>query len=413
MTSTTLHQSGLINSMAAGGTSYGSVLSGFSGTPSVSTESLVATPQRTAGVYSNLAINVLTNDRGTSTYRFRSGGANGNQAISIASSTTGWLIDTNGVDSVPGAGELVNYQIVIGAGGTTFTRVASSIRFTPIAPQNTIMKYFTVGGGGTQGASITSYSALGGFAGSTTTTEANMQFKVKLSGTFQNMFITIGTNSRSDATVFRFRKAGADGNGACSIAASTTGVVEDTTHTDSVSSGDLVNYSVATGAGTGTITFGQIGIELVTTDGTFHEMAAGNSGGIAQASNLTQYYPITGSLTAVNATESNVQSRAGIPFVAKNLEVYVVSNTYTSATLIVGPPSGVISIAASTTGYVESTNDPVSFEPTTTASMDYTVLTPNDAGHSITFNCLGFMGTIQPEWVADCQRNQYHQIIGR
>src|SRR5690349_17266000 len=83
-------------------------------------ESNAQITRRVPGVESNLYIRVNTNDRGTSTLRFRINGGDGNQVVSITASTTGEFEDTSNTDTIA-AGDLTDYQITGGAGGTTLT----------------------------------------------------------------------------------------------------------------------------------------------------------------------------------------------------------------------------------------------------------------------------------------------------
>ncbi len=80
--------------------------------------------------FSQMTVWVLTNAiTAASTFTFRKNAANGNQTVSITASTTGAFTDTTNSDSSIGASDLINYQLVTGATGSTMTIESTSISY--------------------------------------------------------------------------------------------------------------------------------------------------------------------------------------------------------------------------------------------------------------------------------------------
>jgi hypothetical protein len=116
-----------------------------------------------------------------------------------------------------------------------------------------------VGGGGTNvaltAASTSTYWALSqgleGNGSGGATVEARFQHTQRRAGTYSMLTLRIGTNGRGTATTIAFRKNTADGNQVISVGAGLTGWFQDDTHEDNVVSGDLINWRVTTGTGSG------------------------------------------------------------------------------------------------------------------------------------------------------------------
>jgi hypothetical protein len=68
------------------------------------------------------------------------------------------------------------------------------------------------------------------------------------------------SNTVTATSTLRTRKNGANGGGAISISASTTGYFEDTSGTDAIMSTDYVNYQIVTGATGTSLTLNMLGV---------------------------------------------------------------------------------------------------------------------------------------------------------
>ena len=85
-------------------------------------------------------------------------------------------------------------------------------------------------------------------------------------GTASLLTIRILTNDRGASTL-KFRKTGVDGAQSVAITASTTGTFQDLVNTDAISSGDLLNWHLLTGAGGTTFTYDTLGFVFAATTG--------------------------------------------------------------------------------------------------------------------------------------------------
>ena len=99
------------------------------------TESIPQILTRNQYQISNLGINISVNAvSDPSTVRFRINAANGNLAASITGSTTGIFEDVSNTDNIISVDQ-INYQIVAGATGTSFTVrtiTCHALRYTPV-----------------------------------------------------------------------------------------------------------------------------------------------------------------------------------------------------------------------------------------------------------------------------------------
>jgi len=110
----------------------------------------------------------------------------------------------------------------------------------------------------------TTYISL---AGGINSTEANVQAKVYASYECRNLYVYVTNNSLDASTTVAFRINGADGNMGLSIPSGSTGGFEDTSSTDSVSSGDLIDFRVSAGGTTGSIYIRPLSCFMDTADG--------------------------------------------------------------------------------------------------------------------------------------------------
>lgn len=90
---------------------------------------------------------------------------------------------------------------------------------------------------------------------STSLTEADKAAVIRTDGgTFSNMSVYVSANTLSINATVEFRKNSGAGNLTVTLTSSTTGLFVDSTHSDSISVGDTINYRSVVGAGTGAAT---------------------------------------------------------------------------------------------------------------------------------------------------------------
>ena len=310
-------------------------------------EVLAQISSRVSGTFSNLYVKVLTNDRAASTVRFRVNGANGNQVITVTGSTTGEFEDTSNTDAVV-SGDEFNFSTVVGSGGTTFIIITYGVLFDG---PGTYAWYENLGPGISTN-SVTEYIGIGGLS-NLGATESAKQLRFKTAGTLSGLHVYVETNGRTTDTVFRSRNNAANGNQIVTVAGSTTGYLVDNTNTDAVAVDDLVNLSVTTLTGGGTLAATVCGASFETTNNTQQLMTVSFAGASVAAA-LTRYIPIAGRFDT-SATESDYRWDANLAATASKMEIHISANTVTADSTLrlrIDGANGnqVATITASTTG---------------------------------------------------------------
>lgn len=331
------------------------------------TESNIQFTIRTAGTFYDFKIYVSANTlNGTATYRLRkdtgSGPGDGNQVIAVATTLTGLFEDTTNNDAYS-AGDKFSYSAVTGGSSGSVTVQNHSLAFD--SGTNTSQRYSTARNP-VSAAVATIYSPLTTQCPNDAVTEANAQFKFRTGGTLKNGFWNIITNTQSGAITARTRIDGANGNIAIAVTASTTGIFEDTSNTDTISSTNLVNWSISGWDAVNTFVGRSLAVDFETTDSTF-ELISGSSANTGNniSASTTRYIGAGLPSSSATATEANAQIKSSFAFTASNLGIYIVSNAGTTEgtfNLRIGGSNTAITtaITALTTGYFEDTSNSVS-----------------------------------------------------
>lgn len=312
--------------------------------------------RRTAGTFSGLCVRVTANTvTATSTVRFRKNQANGNQAVSIGSSSTGEFQDTTNTDTVA-AGDKANFQTSTGATGTSMTATVIGVVFA--ATSNTVKRLYHLA---SSYATTTTqqFAPLSG-GGNAILGETDAQFKLKAAGTLINLWANVSSNSTSTAaTTISSRKNTAAGAMSISVAAASTGLFEDLVNSDSIAADDLCDYGfVQAAGGTGNATIRAISCELSTTNSkTQFAMSNSNPFPFLVNANTTTYYGVGGFWNAAS-TEVASQTLAQVSGIVSKLEAKVIVNGVTASSTISvrkngAAGNGTISVPTSSTGYFE------------------------------------------------------------
>lgn len=200
---------------------------------------------KVAGTLKNAAVKCTANARlNTTTVGVRLNGANATLVVSIAAGATGNFTDTTNSDAVV-SGDLVGRYITIGAGTEAITLTLLSNDF--ITTDGSSQHIGTIDSI-TLAQAATRYDSIEGL-GLGATTESDAQQRAIVAGTLSQLEIYVQTNTITATSTFSSRVNGAAGNCSVSIAGSTTGWFEDTTHSDAVVSSDLINTKMVGGAG--------------------------------------------------------------------------------------------------------------------------------------------------------------------
>jgi len=324
---------------------------------------------RHAGTLSLLTANVFNNAQtAAGSVQFRQNTANGNQVLSIGATTAGQFQDATHSDSIA-SGDLVDIMWKAPSAFHAFQISALVMAFDATGATATLLSSSDDYGTGAQGpsaASTTYFAPLAGTGGGSawfSTSEANLQSLVRAAGTVSNLAMAITANTSTNGLAVTFRDNGTSGNGTFTVPAATTGYFEDTTHSDSVVSGDLINITAITGAGTVNQKPSTISALFVSSAGNY-DLQGGQTQTSAAASfqNANNFGPILGALGSVNAfvaiAEGNVQCKVPVAFTASRMRIRLAINSFGSNVAMAlrdngADVNGALTITAATTGYFE------------------------------------------------------------
>jgi hypothetical protein len=315
----------------------------LNGANATATESFRQWPVRVAGSFDRYTINI--DNVGTARKSvIRRNGADSSVTISPADGASGsfksWgtpqhyaVADTFDLENiVTGTGfTLITYSLVFNADAGTVGYAAT--QFVSIAPSSTAFS------------SLGSNWVLGA--------DTSSKITVRAPFTAQNMIATVQTNSLTASTSVVSRKNGAAGAGTLTIGAGATGAFEDTTHTDSLASGDTFGFSAVTTAG-GTSIAIIVGCTLNYTS----QKSEVVGGGATFNFNASPQF-----VTALNCNTSGLTELScllAINGVLSAMRFNVFSNTNTGTWTLTVRKNGVngsqtLSVGATTTGNFEDT----------------------------------------------------------
>jgi hypothetical protein len=354
------------------GTIYIPIATGDTGSSSTEADRQITC--RVAGTFSKLYIRITTNSlTGSSTFKSRKNGANGNQSISIGAGVTGEFYDDANTDSVVD-GDTFSGQFVVGAGtsiirsvvGATFDATTNTTAFLF---NNSFQSPFS----GTQ------FTPLIGPGQSAT--EADAQCRIPSAGTIKNLYVRMWFNNDTAAETVTSRINGSTGNLTVSVPSATTGTFEDSSNSDSISANDLFAWSVSQN-GTGSLWFTNIiVVNFETTDGNF-VVAGGTAAGQSIADGVTKF------LTNYEVTDTEVDQHYRIfnSYTLSKLWIRIKTNATTSTSSFQlrkneASTALSVSITAGTTGvFVDDSNSVA-----VSSGDELTMRLVNGGGGSLTF----------------------------
>jgi hypothetical protein len=336
------------------------------GTPST-IETAFAQKMVAAGTLSLMTLNVLTNAyTSTCNIKSRVNSADGAQVIAVGAGATGVFQDATHSDSLA-AGDKINGTLTVPQFFANFTLGPIGVAFDGTSSVASLWHAKDAQGttsfnAGT--ASVTRYLSLCGSGdnanGWFVTSETDAKTLVRAAGSFSILAAYIATNSSTNAMSVTFRVNGVDGNQALSIGASSTGYIEDTTHSDSVASGDDVNLKTVSGAGTVNAAVQFFGAGF-TSSGTNWDMRAASTRLAASSwsAGSTNYHSLQGGI-APTTTEASAQIKVPFASYFDRLAIRVAAAAGTSTVTMTlrvngADGQGSVSITGSTTGTFEDT----------------------------------------------------------
>lgn len=207
---------------------------------------------------SNLQLYLRANASTGFTWKTRKNGADGALTVSPGSGATGWFEDTTHSDSLA-ASDTWGYT-------NTLPSASATVGYTGVKYASSTAGACAIhcqAQGNPTTAGTTTYMAPG--SGNPSTTEAANQLVLPFATTLSKLSARVTANASSTDFTVQVRKStppGATGNGNNVVViptGTTTGVIQDTTHTDTFAVGDTVNL-ILSGATTGSVTLSWLGM---------------------------------------------------------------------------------------------------------------------------------------------------------
>jgi hypothetical protein len=327
-----------------------------------------------AGTYNKMRVALKSNNvAATSTFRTRKNTANGGSTVSVGSSATGQFIDSSGSDTIA-ANDLVCIQSVPGAATGTFSPKYFALDFDATTNTVTKLAYASAATNATASFATASTQFYGPLdsqmltSGTAITTENIAQQAISEAGTLKNLAVKVTANTRTIAQTFRLRKNTANGNQTLSIPGSGTGVIRDSTNTDTVALGDKCNYNLASSSDAATLitTFAWWAVDFENTSSqSIYAQGNTNSTANTHGKSVTYYYAIAGLISQASpATVGEVaaQIRMSTSLTFYNLGILLTTNGLTAASTMTfrkntAATTLTTSITAATTGTFTSASN--------------------------------------------------------
>ena len=344
-------------------------------------EAAMAVTMRFGATVSLLWIRIPTNTASsTDTLTFRKNAANGNETISIAAGTTGTFQDTTHTDSVS-PGDAIDYAL--SGSGITEGSIAAIYHSRSGQSGACHGAYNVIGNFGT----TPIYTWLDGQLYTGTCAESQARWPIRFAMNWSNLATYIYSSSTTSANTITSRKNGANGNQTISIGAGATGEFEDTTHSDSVASGDTIDIQVLNPSAT---TFEPIRMNSVLSP-TSSWLVFQLGGYLMFPSATTRYAPPMGPIGgfSLSPAEGSVeQTIFGPDLTVEDLFVNIALNSINGTTTVTTRKNAAngnmsVSVAASTSGTFEDLTHSVSL--TTGDNYDMQLVIGGSSGSLFTY----------------------------
>ena len=301
-------------------TAYYPVGAGIGG--GTATEAAAQLVIRTAATAQNLHVRVTSNaTTAASTIKLRKNGADTALGVSVSAGATGQFSDTTDAVSLI-AGDLVALALVPGSANAIALQSASLELQT--AGQCATM----LGTGRCTGNAVSSFAAVG-HTGVVINSDPRSKAIAPEAATFSHLQVAVSANGSASTSAFGFRVNSVAATQSISVPAGTTGLFEDTSHSDSVSAGDFWDFTVSSGADA-TVQF----LAAVRYVGAVAGRVALGAERLGTASAATGFGPVLGN--GFSSSEGDVQVPAPVAGVWSSLSVSVGVNSNT-ASVVVSP----------------------------------------------------------------------------
>lgn len=319
------------------------------------------------GTFDKAAVSISANDVGSnSTATLQVNTADTAIVISITANTTGLFEDTSNTASVT-AGQPVNWEVTVPSVSGSHAVVMKQFYVRFISATNTYQRLLSHADTSTSARinnATVKYCGFGGELEFSNTNEPDAQFTYRSNGTLRSLYANVHTNSGAAMDV-RSRVAGGDGNMVLSIGSGSTGAFEDNVNTDTITAGNLVDFSAVRTSGTGNGDFWTVGVEFETTNNKSHMTTCAVDR--AFVASTTYYLPLSGGELSLNTAEDNTaQYKSRFDGTATNLQIYLTANAATLFGTFDLRENGsstalTVSVTALTTGLFEDTTNNSTF----------------------------------------------------
>jgi hypothetical protein len=190
--------------------------------------------------------------------------------------------------------------------------------------------------------------------------ETATQHTIRVAGVFSKLYVRVSSNSKTAATTIKLRKNVADATQVITIPSSTTGVFEDTTHTDSVVAGDEVNYQYSSTDTVNDQSINIISMVFLASSNTSTFLQSYNTVSV-NVTTTTRYQGINGLYESINTTEQNAKAKIQTACTMRYLLVNVLTSSTGTVTVRLRKNgvdgSSVVTSTAATTGIFEDTTN--------------------------------------------------------
>jgi hypothetical protein len=201
-------------------------------------------------------------------------------------------------------------------------------------------------------------------------TESLIQIPFREPGVISNFCVILATNTVNAVSTIRLRKNGANANSVVNPTANTIGYYEDTTHTDTVAAGDLINYQLVHGASSGTMTPTVVSFVFNPTNSAITHTKFAVNWGAAVNTATTYSDTFNGKMHHTTTSITNNLIKPGIAGVFKHFSLYSSAGgrAITQRLAPNGTDDGVTraTLASNTTGLNEDSSSSLSISATDT-----------------------------------------------
>jgi hypothetical protein len=218
------------------------------------TEAISQLKMQYAGTFSNMTANVVSNSRTTNTtLEIRKNGTAQTLTIVYGNVETGFKSTvTNPISVVDD--DLINGSILNSTGTAAISYIYRTIEFRTTGDPAKSLYMMHQQSMSAISRNITIFFGITGYSDARST-ESNTQFEVPVNGfTAKHLGIYVSANAIASSSTCKLRKNGADTALVATISSTGVGWFEDSSNSVSLAEGDLIDFAVTTGVGSGSQT---------------------------------------------------------------------------------------------------------------------------------------------------------------